>query len=139
MTINSSQTIKPSVFKKMLRILLILALTTYTIVDARPTDTNCTNEFQSLVEQALEVKSHCKIKGFYDCCEVRSKVILALYNRNFMFFKAHCMPQANNFFSCANAENMAVQMYDQTSSIVCIIGQTCSQTRPLAQLSKWSL
>ena len=48
----------------------LLVAVTIATVTARPTETNCTTEFHSLLEQALEVKNHCKIKGFYDCCEV---------------------------------------------------------------------
>ena len=52
---------------KTLQLLLVIATT----VVARPIGNNCTTEFQSLLDKALEIKEHCNIKGFYDCCEVR--------------------------------------------------------------------
>ena len=57
--------------KSILMVVCLLAVTVIVTVVARPTGTNCTTEFQSLLEQALEIKEHCNIKGFYDCCEVR--------------------------------------------------------------------
>ena len=31
---------------------------------------NCTEEFNTILEKAAEIKSHCNMRGFYDCCEV---------------------------------------------------------------------
>ena len=44
-----------------------------TVIFASAADNNCTAEFKSLLEQAADVKNHCNIKGFYDCCEVRKR------------------------------------------------------------------
>lgn len=62
----------------LIQLLVIIAIAT---TNARPIETNCTTEFHSLLEQALEVKNHCKIKGFYDCCEVNynASYIIPLY------------------------------------------------------------
>ena len=31
---------------------------------------NCTEEFHATLKKAVEIKNHCNIRGFYDCCEV---------------------------------------------------------------------
>jgi hypothetical protein len=60
----------PSISKMKIFFIQLLVIVTTATANARPIETNCTAEFHSLLEQALEVKNHCKIKGFYDCCEV---------------------------------------------------------------------
>ena len=62
--------IMPSISNMKTVFVQLLAIVAIVTVNAAPIETNCTTEFHSLLEQALEVKSHCKIKGFYDCCEV---------------------------------------------------------------------
>ena len=50
-------------------ILLILALIAEAsaFLDA----SNCTEEFHMILNKAVEIKNHCNIRGFYDCCQVR--------------------------------------------------------------------
>jgi predicted nucleic acid-binding protein len=31
---------------------------------------NCTDEFHETLKKAVEIKNHCNIRGFYDCCQV---------------------------------------------------------------------
>jgi hypothetical protein len=31
---------------------------------------NCTDEFHEILKKAVEIKNHCNIRGFYDCCQV---------------------------------------------------------------------
>lgn len=47
-----------------------LVIAAYALVGAIATETNCTSEFNSALELALEIKEKCNIKGYYDCCEV---------------------------------------------------------------------
>ena len=34
---------------------------------------NCTEEFHMILKKATDIKDHCNIRGFYDCCEVQIK------------------------------------------------------------------
>ena len=31
---------------------------------------SCTEEFHATLKKAVEIKNHCNIRGFYDCCQV---------------------------------------------------------------------
>ena len=50
--------------------LILLTLALLAKVSAFHNASNCTEEFHTVLEKAAEIKSHCDIRGFYDCCEV---------------------------------------------------------------------
>ena len=51
--------------------LTIVVLALFAKVNAFHDNSNCTEEFHMLLEKAAEIKNHCNIRGFYDCCEVQ--------------------------------------------------------------------
>ena len=52
-------------------VLLTCMLALLATVSAFHNESNCTEAFHTVLKKAAEVKSHCNIRGFYDCCEVR--------------------------------------------------------------------
>ena len=54
-------------------VILLLVVATLAKVSAILEVSNCTEEFQTILAKAIEVKNHCNIQGFYDCCEVMAK------------------------------------------------------------------
>ena len=58
--------------------LIVLLFALLVEVSAFHDVTNCTEEFQTVLKKAVEVKNHCNIRGFYDCCEVITTNILYL-------------------------------------------------------------
>ena len=56
-------------------IIVILALIAQT--SALHNISNCTDEFHMILNKAVEIKNHCNIKGFYDCCQVINVMSIA--------------------------------------------------------------
>ena len=56
--------------KGVMKELALLVLALLATVSAFHNASNCTEEFHMILEKAAEIKSHCNIRGFYDCCEV---------------------------------------------------------------------
>ena len=67
--------------------LIVLLFALLVEVSAFHDVTNCTEEFQTVLEKALEVKNHCNIRGFYDCCEVITTDVCILYYCSLLTFK----------------------------------------------------
>ena len=83
---------------------------------------NCTEEFHATIKKAVEIKNHCNIRGFYDCCQVIklwgvTSYVLVLevfhyntvkwhfYVRVLFYLQVKCwLPKSvlNNFFYCIN-------------------------------------
>ena len=50
--------------------ILVLLATLFADGNAFHNASNCTEEFHMILEKAADIKSHCSMRGFYDCCEV---------------------------------------------------------------------
>ena len=62
---------------KMTAIPLFLALAALLATsNALHNVSNCSSAFQTILEKAIEIKNHCNIRGFYDCCEVSIIVLV---------------------------------------------------------------
>ena len=63
----------------MNKVILLLLATVFADANAFHNDSNCMEEFYTILEKAAEIKSHCNMRGFYDCCEVTQCIICILF------------------------------------------------------------
>ena len=60
----------------MKSVILLLVVAVLAKVSAIHEVRNCTKEFRTILAKAIEVKNHCNIQGFHDCCEVNEHAYL---------------------------------------------------------------
>ena len=61
-----------------MKILILLFVALVAKASAFHNVSNCTEEFQAALLKVIDIKNHCNIKGFYDCCEVIHHSVILL-------------------------------------------------------------